>query len=129
VASELLELIESSELTLTDRGGVKGLIRVGNFGSEERLRTLLGLLDNYHMPESTYDGLFEMLAMNGFADDMLEEAINLDLLVMRHGQVEVPNGDMYPEYEDYEWFELTELGKEVMRDTTIVQRDGAPDRR
>lgn len=116
VASELLELIESSELTLTDRGGVKGLVRIGDFGSEERLRTLLGLLENYHMPESTYDGLFEMLAMNGFDDKALECVIDLRLVEMQSGLVEATFGP-YPEYEDYEWFALTEMGKEVMQDT------------
>jgi len=128
VASELLELIESSELTLTDRGGVKELVRIGGFESEERLRTLLGLLDNYHMPESTYDGLFEMLAMNGFDDDGLEQAINLGLVEMRHGPVEVPSRGRYQEYEDCEWFELSELGKEVVGTTTTAQRGVPPDR-
>jgi len=126
VASELLELIESSELTLTDRGGVKGLVRIGDFGSEERLRTLLGLLDNYHMPESTYDGLFEMLAMNGFDDEAVERVIDLGLVEMQSGLVEVTFGP-YPEYEDHEWFVLTEMGKEVMQDTTTAQPGGAPD--
>ncbi|MFA6013317.1 MAG: TIGR02391 family protein [Desulfobacteraceae bacterium] len=125
VASELLELIELSELTLTDRGGIKELVRIGNFESEERLLTLLGILDNYHMPESTYDGLFEMLAMNGFKDSALEQAINLGLVEMQHGQVEIPSRGPYPEYEEYEWFKLSETGKEITGATTTAQQQTA----
>ena len=87
---------------------------------------MLGLLDNYHMPESTYDGLFEMLAMNGFDGDSLEEVIGLQLVEMDSGQAEIPDSGMYPEYEDVQWFELTEMGNEVMRAGTIAGPDGAP---
>jgi hypothetical protein len=62
IASELLELIDASDLTLTDSGGVDGLVRIGQFANDKRLGVLLTLLDNYHMPESTYDGLYEDLA-------------------------------------------------------------------
>ena len=44
IASELLELIDAAELTLTDAGGVETLVRVGGFGSSERLSRLLHLL-------------------------------------------------------------------------------------
>ncbi|MFC1728778.1 TIGR02391 family protein [candidate division KSB1 bacterium] len=115
LASDLLELIESSELTLSDRGGIKELVRIGDFGSEERLYTLLGLLNGYGMPESMYDGLFEMLGFNGFDEDALEQVIILGLLEIRYDQAEIPNSGMYPEFEEYEWFELTEMGKEVMQ--------------
>jgi len=118
VASELMELIESSELTLTDHGGVSEIVRIGDFGSEKRLRMLLDLLDGYHMPESTYDGLFEMLAMNGFDEKAVEQTISLGLVVMTQGYVEVPGRGPYPEFEDHEWFELGPVGKEIMEAQT-----------
>jgi len=68
IASELLELIHASELTLTDAGGLEGLVKIGRFGNSQRLVRLLKLLDNYHMPELTYDGLFEDLALSGFGE-------------------------------------------------------------
>lgn len=46
IASELLDLIDASELTLADSGGVEGLVRAG-FGSTKRLRELLAVLDGY----------------------------------------------------------------------------------
>jgi hypothetical protein len=121
LSSELLELIESSELTLDDCGGINGIVRIGDFGSDKKLHTLLSLLDGYSMPESTYDGLFEMLAINGYEDESLEQAIRLGLLEMHSGQAEMPISSRYQEYENYEWFKLTQLGKEIMQNMANSQ--------
>ena len=44
---------------------------MGRFESEETLRKVLTLLDGYHMPEHTYDGLYETVE-NGLDESMLE---------------------------------------------------------
>jgi len=116
VASELLELIDATELTLTEKGGLDALVRVGNFGSPERLASLLKLLDGYHMPDETYDGLFESLAENGFDQPDLDAVFYLDLVRMHSALV----GDherlqtSLIEIEKMEWFELTDLGKDAL---------------
>ena len=113
IASELLELIDASELTLEESGGIEGLVRVGRFKSEETLRKLLTLLEGHHMPEGTYDGLFEEIAKNGLDESMLEPALKLGLVEMHSAQLEQPvdpswHGEMI------EWFELTDLGRSAL---------------
>lgn len=123
MASELLELIDASELTLTDAGGLEALVRVGGFDSPERLSKLLHLLNNYHMPVQTYDGLFERLARNGFGESELHAAMDLNLVVMHSGEHEIPcswRGTL-GETEIVEWFELTDLGREVLKTAEKTQ--------
>lgn len=114
IASELLEMIDASELTLTDAGGVDGLVRVGGFESIERLGVLLNLLDGYHMPDLTYDGMFEELAGNGFGEPELEAVFKLDLIEMHSAKYETPICQFSYGTEIIEWFELTELGKKAL---------------
>ncbi len=114
IASDLLELINASELTLTDSGGVEGLVRIGEFGTIERLGRLLTILDGNHMPEGTYDGLFEDLARGGFDEKELEAAFVLDLIEMHSANVETTFDNSY-DVEFIEWFELTDLGREVLQ--------------
>lgn len=111
VASEMLELIDASELTLTDAGGVDGLVRIGGFGSAERLGRLLNLLHDYHMPAVTYDGLFEDLAKSGFGEQELEAVFDLNLVEMHSAEFETPIDRFSDGTEIIEWFELTDLGQ------------------
>jgi len=102
IASELLELIEASELTLRQVGDIEGLVKIGEFESPARMIKLLKLLDGYHMPESTYDALFEDLLMQGFEDRHVQATIELGLIEMHSGA------------ETIEWLQLTDLGREVL---------------
>lgn len=115
IASELLELINASHLTLTDSGGVDGLVRIGEFGSVNRLGALLTLLNNYNMPESTYDGLYEDLANSGFGESELESVFDLNLVVMHSSVHEAPNDCFGDGSATIEWFELTELGQTALQ--------------
>jgi len=54
-----------------------------------------------------------MLAMHGYEDDAIEQVISLGLLDMHSGEAEVFYGGSLPE--EREWFELTEMGKDIMR--------------
>lgn len=123
IASELLELIDASDLTLTDSGGVPGLVRIGEFGTAERLGRLLTLLNNYHMPESTYDGLFEDLATSGFGEKDLESAFTLNLVEMHSAEFEVPINQLSEETEVVEWFELTDLGRKAFQSLDCEEAD------
>jgi len=115
IASELLELIDASDLTLTETGGVPGLVRIGGFGTAERLGCLLTLLNDYHMPEETYDGLFEDLAKNGFDEKELNSVFMLDLVVMHSTVFEMPFNQSNEDTEVIEWFELTDLGRMALQ--------------
>lgn len=115
IASELLELIDASDLTLTDSGGVDGLVRIGGFGSDKRLGVLLTLLDNYHMPETTYDGLNEDLAGSGFGESELKAVFDLNLVEMHSSDYEDPTDRFSDFTETIEWFQLTELGQTALQ--------------
>jgi uncharacterized protein (TIGR02391 family) len=112
IASELLELINSSQLSLTERGGPNEIIKIGSFGNIETLREVLLMLDDYHMPECVYDGLFEDLARHGYGDEQMEHLIDLNLIEMHSAYVEDdPHiGDII------EWFVLGNLGKQFLSD-------------
>ena len=115
IASELLELIDASELTLADSGGVEGLVRIGGFGSAKELGTLLALLNEYFMPAGTYDGLYEDLANNGFEETDLEKIVGLNLVEMHSGEFETPTSYQFSDgTEVMEWFEVTELGRKAL---------------
>lgn len=114
IASELLDLIDASELTLSDTGGIDGVVRAGGFESAGRLRRLLTLLHDYVMPESVYDGLFEDLAQNGFGDSDLEQAFELKLVEMHSSQCEFEADEFWDGVERIEWFQLTDLGRKAL---------------
>ena len=104
IASELLELIDASELTLTDLGGVEGLVRIGEFGSSDHLGALLAPLDEYVMPAGSYEGLYEDLAKNGFEETELEKIIGLNLVEMHSGEFETSTRHLIDRTEVMEWF-------------------------
>lgn len=114
IASELLELIDASELTLADSGGVEGLVRIGGFGTAKQLGRLLSLLDEYFMPAGTYDGLYEDLAKNGFEETELEKIVELNLVEMHSREFETPMNHLSEGTEVMEWFELTALGRKAL---------------
>ncbi len=112
VASELLEMLNASALTISDRGGIEGIVRLVNCGTSQRLLELLRLLDGYWMPELTYDGLFEDLYKSGFNDDHLESIIEIGLIEMSKFTGEDPWNE---KPETMERFNLTELGRQVLK--------------
>ena len=124
IASELLEMLDSSGLTLTDLGGIDGLVRAGEFGTSLNLVQLLDFLDGYWMPELVYDGLFEALALNGFNDDHLESVINFGLIEMHSFICEEPNLiTLRGEPDMIEKYELTDLGRQVIKTSNIPLQD------
>lgn len=116
IASELLEMLNASALTLSDRGGIEGIVRVVNCSTPQRLVELLRLLDGYWMPKLTYDGLFENLYESGFDDDHLESIIEIGLIEMNKF-VGKDLGNNEPE--TMERFELTELGHQVIESSNL----------
>jgi len=111
IASELLEMLQASSLTLADRGGIEGLVRIMDCGSPQKLVKLLELLDEYWMPELTYDGLFEMLYKNGFSDEQFQSTIEIGLIVMSDFLAQDP---LFEELDKMERLDLTELGHQVV---------------
>jgi hypothetical protein len=117
IASELLELIDSSALSFSDIGGVNGLLAKGVFENKEQLSSLLASLSGY-FPDGDLDGLREELfEKHGILEHHLEAVLELDL-------VRYNEDDYFPDEEEMRsvWindsppqtlghFELTELGE------------------
>lgn len=127
IASELLEMIDAAELTLADSGGVEGLVRIGELGSAKRLGTLLAFLDDYYMPESTYDGLFGDLAHKGFGESELGVVIDLNLVELHSAVFETPIDHFSNGSEVMEWLKLTDLGRKALK--SIESQDVSRPRR
>lgn len=81
IASELLDLIDASSLSFSDIGGVKGLISIGEFASEQQIVDVLQYLEPQFLPDGIVDGLFEeLLEKFGFGDRQLGALFELDLI-------------------------------------------------
>lgn len=111
IASDLLEILQASSLSLADRGGIKGLVRIMECGSTQKLVKLLQLLDGYCMPEQTYDGLFEMLYKNGFNDEQFQATFEIGLIIMSNFCAQDP---LFEDLDEMERLDLTELGRQVV---------------
>ncbi|HIJ74624.1 MAG TPA: TIGR02391 family protein, partial [Candidatus Hydrogenedentes bacterium] len=80
LASELLDLVGASTVSFADIGGLHGLIRYGEFESEESVRTLLRFLDGYQIVNDVVDGFFEELALKGYSERQLGAVIDTGLI-------------------------------------------------
>jgi len=114
LASELLDLIGTSALSFADIGGVPGLIKTGVFPDENCLLDLLRFLEGYTLPDEAADNLDEDLIVRGFTPTQLQALIEIGLVqYITHTFF---TGSLEAEYEPETigWFELTNLGKQVM---------------
>lgn len=118
LASELLELLDSSPRSLRIEGGPEGLVGHGHFESITDFARFLEFMDGQWFPNDTWDGLMEDLAHAGFSWDQITLLEELGLLSERteSGQQEVSaaqvSGGMF---EWHTFFELTESGKKTLR--------------
>ncbi len=119
LASELLDLINVSEVSFADIGGANGLIAKGVFASETEVHNLLEFLSEYVFPEDAMDRFFEEMAQRGFTETQMKALIDTGLLDYKLEEVEVPQG-MRDDYDDPSEiigsFCLTALGKHLLRD-------------
>jgi uncharacterized protein (TIGR02391 family) len=78
LASELLELLDASHLSLEGLGGYEGLIKLGAFSDVKELIAFLELLDNIIVIDEAGE-ISEELGINGFSDKQYTLALNLGL--------------------------------------------------
>jgi len=114
LASELLTLIKTSELSYVGVGGVPGLVARGIFSDEAAAHRLLDMMDGYWMPEDVYDGFFVDLAEGGFSWEHVEALFDLGLIQSTTFDAD-PRVAMY-DGERIEMYELTALGKAEKKD-------------
>lgn len=116
LASDLLNLIGASQVSLTGIGGVKGVIAMYGFEKRERLSELLEFLSNQTFPWETFDGMFEELAKEGFSDEQYDIVCELDLVEYKSKRMNHSMSDDDSDWDDFGWLELTDLGEEVLRE-------------
>lgn len=113
IASELLDLIDSSALSYADLGGIDGLLKAEVFESEYQLLGVLKTCDDYALPGHDADGLRETIFEAYKAwDNHLDAVFELDLV--RYIDTEFH----HPDYgiEEGGWVELTELGRQFIEE-------------
>jgi uncharacterized protein (TIGR02391 family) len=81
IATELLNLINASELSFADAGGLQGLVKTGLFENEHSIIELLRFFINgYTIIDDVVDGFYEEMAHKGFDDVHLKAVYDVGLL-------------------------------------------------
>lgn len=114
LASELLDLIEASSVSLAEIGGVKGLIEQGIFDDESQLSDLLSFLSSQVFPYETFDGVFEDLTERGYSERQYQAVFDLGFVESRS---EIRNHSLPGELVDWDrfgWLELTPGGHKIL---------------
>jgi len=113
IASELLDLIDSSALSYVDLGGIDGLLKAEVFESEDQLLGVLETCDDYALPRHDAERLRERIfAAYGAWDDHLDAVLELNLI--RYIDTEFDDPDYGIEEGGY--LELTELGRQFIEE-------------
>jgi uncharacterized protein (TIGR02391 family) len=114
LASELLDLVGASSVSLAEIGGVKGLIEKGIFEDESRLSDLLSFLSRQVFPHETFDGMFENLAEKGYTERQYQAVFDLGL-VQYHSEMRNHSCPKEPaDWDSFGWLELTPEGRKVL---------------
>lgn len=116
IASELLELLDASQLTLGQHGGIEGLLRVVGCVDKEQFTELLLIVDGFCTTDWTFDGLFQEIALKGFEDFQFEALFELGLVEISTSPLQ--DIEMNSRFRDdamsFEVLSLTELGRSVV---------------
>ncbi len=119
LASDLMELIGVSTISITEVGGYEELVEIKLFPSDIKIAELLQFMDGYTIPDETYDGFFEALAWGGFSEEQYISTFDYGLVEYTEEQYSPSEWerkrDPYPT-EIIGWFELTDLGKSILRE-------------
>ena len=112
IASELLDLLDVCYLSIDEIGGIEEVKAVLGIKNNESLQKLLSLVDGYCIPDDTWDGFFEDLALMGFGNDEYHKLFELNIVDYEYGPYVPDEGEDNPP-EEIGFFGLTDLGKEV----------------
>ena len=115
IASELLELLNASSLSLANIGGIDAVISNGIFESKNQMKKIIDILKSETIVDDTFDGLWETLYLsNNYTEDHFNKLFELGIIQYRTEMngIEDINGDLV----DYGFFELTELGNNIYKE-------------
>lgn len=115
---EVYELvINEFTVSFEEIGGIEGIVDSYQFENKGRLAELLELLSNQQFPNETFDGMFEELAEKGFSDEHYESMFEIGLVEYKSNFMNHNFPHEQPDWDNFGWLELTELGKLVLRET------------
>ena len=108
IASELLDMLDASHITLEDVGGVKGLLKSGVFSSRDELKFLLKRIDGCWFPAGDVGSVLEELAEDNYGELQFQALFDLDLVDYKESEVDDDPLDVIGV------ISLTQLGKETL---------------
>lgn len=108
IASELLELIDASVLSITDIGGVDSLIKNKFFDSKKQIADLLDCLTSQTIIDDTFDGMFEEI-FHKFTEKQYNLMFELGLVNYCVENSAIDDNESIEKL-DYGYFQLTDLG-------------------
>jgi hypothetical protein len=108
IASELLDMLDASNITLEDVGGVKGLMNSGVFSSQDELKSLLERIDGCWFPAGDVGSVLEELAEDNYGELQFQALFDLDLVDYKESVVDGDPLDVVGV------ISLTRLGEETL---------------
>ena len=114
IASELLDLINTSSISYTEIGGIEGLIKLGIFENKLQLSNLLSFLSSQVFPHEVFGGMFEDLIREDYTKTQYEAVFDLGLIEY-HSEIKNHSFPGEPEdWDDFGWIELTPQGRKIL---------------
>ncbi|MCE9597045.1 MAG: TIGR02391 family protein [Spirochaetia bacterium] len=111
LASELLDLVDASEIHFQNIKGVEGLIAHKIFRDRTEILDLLRFLSDQIFPHETYDGMFEELARRGFTEWQYQSLFDLGFVEYKSKHVNHAFPGQAEDWDEFGWLELTDKGK------------------
>lgn len=114
IASELLDLINTSSNSYTEIGGIEGLIKLGIFENKLQLSNLLFFLSSQVFPHEDFGEMFEDLIREDYTKTQYEVVFDLGLIEY-HSEIKNHSHPGKPEdWDDFGWIELTPQGRKIL---------------
>jgi len=123
IASELLDLVDVSDISYIEIGGIEGLIKQGIFENGLQIYNLLSLLSFQVSPNEVWDDMFEELAKQGYSEKQYEIVFQLGLVKYYSKKINHSGPGELEDWDDFGWIELTPLGKTILEQARKSQGD------
>jgi hypothetical protein len=116
ISSELLDLIDTSQVSYLGNNKLEGLIKMNIFKDKNEFVSLLEFIDGQYILDYVCDGFFEDLNNNGFNDDQYEAVIGYGLVSFDVSKIDHSNDtdDIERMHDEIGFFNLTDLGKKEL---------------
>jgi hypothetical protein len=119
IASELLDLLDTSSVSYLGNNKLEGLIKMNIFKDKLEFISFLEFIEGQYIVDDICDGFFEDLYMNDFNDDQYHAVMEYGLVSFDISKID--HSDEPPGFEndndEIGFFNLTELGKKELAES------------